>query len=50
MRLVPVTLPPGWAKLATSPLAYGAMLAAIVLDLWLLLAFFRTRRSGFAAA
>jgi len=37
-------------KLATSPLAYGAMLAAIVLDLWLLLAFFRPRRTGFAAA
>jgi len=37
-------------KLAASPLAYGAMLGAIVLDLWLLLAFFRTRRTALAAA
>src|SRR3954464_4223570 len=37
-------------KLAASPVAYGAMLGAIVLDVWLLLAFFRTRRSAFVAA
>ena len=37
-------------KLATSPFAYGAMVAAIVLDLWLLLAFFRTRRTTLASA
>ena len=37
-------------KLAASPVAYGAMLGAIVLDLWLLLAFFRTRRTALAAA
>jgi uncharacterized protein len=37
-------------KLAATPVAYGAMLAAIVLDLWLLLAFFRTRRAALASA
>jgi uncharacterized protein len=37
-------------KLAASPFAYGAMAAAIVLDLWLLFAFFRTRRSAVAVA
>ena len=37
-------------KLATSPLAYSAMAVAIVLDLWLLLAFFKSRRSTLAAA
>jgi uncharacterized membrane protein YfcA len=37
-------------KLAATPVAYGAMLAAIVLDLWLLLAFFRTRRTVLASA
>src|SRR3954471_2756107 len=37
-------------KLAATPVAYGAMLAAIVLDLWLLLAFFRTRRAVLASA
>ncbi len=37
-------------KLATSPFAYGAMAAAVLLDLWLLTMFFRTRRSALAAA
>src|SRR5436309_1370678 len=37
-------------KLATSPFAYGAMAAAVLLDLWLLTTFFRTRRSALAAA
>jgi uncharacterized membrane protein YfcA len=37
-------------KLATSPLAYGAMAIAILLDLWLLFAFFRSRRSTLAPA
>jgi uncharacterized membrane protein YfcA len=37
-------------KLATSPFAYGAMAAAVLLDLRLLTAFFRTRRSALAAA
>jgi uncharacterized protein len=37
-------------KLAASPFAYGAMAAAIMLDLWLLFAFFRTRRSAPAVA
>jgi uncharacterized membrane protein YfcA len=37
-------------KLATSPLAYGAMAVAILLDLWLLFAFFRSRRSTLAPA
>jgi uncharacterized membrane protein YfcA len=37
-------------KLATSPFAYGAMAAAVLLDLRLLTMFFRTRRSALAAA
>jgi len=37
-------------KLAAGPLAYSAMAAAVLLDLWLLLAFFRTRRSALVAA
>jgi hypothetical protein len=37
-------------KLATSPLAYSAMAVAVLLDLWLLLAFFKSRRSTLAAA
>jgi uncharacterized membrane protein YfcA len=37
-------------KLASGPLAYSAMAAAVLLDLWLLYAFFRTRRSALAAA
>jgi uncharacterized membrane protein YfcA len=37
-------------KLAASPFAYSAMVAAILLDLYLLVAFFRTRRSALAAA
>src|SRR5438067_6515389 len=37
-------------KLAAGPLAYSAMAAAILLDLWLLLAFFRSRRSALAIA
>jgi uncharacterized membrane protein YfcA len=37
-------------KLATSPFAYGAMAAAVLLDGWLLTMFFRTRRSALAAA
>jgi uncharacterized membrane protein YfcA len=37
-------------KLATSPLAYSAMLAAVLLDLYLLAAFFRSRRAALAAA
>jgi uncharacterized protein len=37
-------------KLATSPSAYSAMAAAVLLDLWLLFAFFRSRRSALAAA
>ena len=37
-------------KVATGPLAYSAMLVAILLDLWLLLAFFRARRSALVAA
>jgi len=37
-------------KLASSPLAYSAMLGAVLLDLWLLLAFFRLRRVALAAA
>jgi uncharacterized protein len=37
-------------KLATSPLAYSAMAAAILLDLWLLFGFFRSRRTTLAAA
>jgi len=37
-------------KLAAGPLAYGAMLAAILLDLSLLFAFLRSRRSALAAA
>ncbi|HEX9435197.1 MAG TPA: sulfite exporter TauE/SafE family protein [Burkholderiales bacterium] len=37
-------------KLATSPFAYGAMAAGVLLDLWLLTMFFRTRRSALAAA
>ena len=37
-------------KLAQSPLAYSAMAVAVLLDLYLLHAFFRTRKSAFAAA
>ena len=37
-------------KLSTSPLAYSAMFAAVLLDLYLLVAFFRTRRAALAAA
>ena len=45
LRSVPEAL-----KLASGPLAYSAMAAAVLLDLWLLYAFFRTRRSALAAA
>jgi hypothetical protein len=37
-------------KLATSPFAYGAMTAAVLLDFCLLFTFFRVRRSALAAA
>ena len=37
-------------KLATSPLAYSAMLAAVLLDAFLLITFFRLRRSAPAMA
>jgi len=37
-------------KLATSPLAYSAMFAAVLLDAFLLITFFRSRRSALAAA
>jgi uncharacterized membrane protein YfcA len=37
-------------KLAQSPMAYGAMAAAVVLDLYLLFAFFKSRRAVLAAA
>ena len=37
-------------KLVASPAAYGAMAAAVLLDLYLLLAFFRSRRAALAAA
>jgi uncharacterized membrane protein YfcA len=37
-------------KLVTSPLAYSAMAVAVLLDLWLLLVFFKSRRSALVAA
>jgi len=37
-------------KLATSPFAYSAMLGAVLLDLCLLIAFFRSRRVALAVA
>jgi uncharacterized membrane protein YfcA len=37
-------------KLVQSPMAYGAMAAAVALDLYLLFAFFKTRRAALAAA
>src|SRR5438270_2977153 len=37
-------------KLSASPLAYSAMAAAVLLDLWLLLAFFKSRRTALAPA
>lgn len=37
-------------KLATSPLAYSAMFAAVLLDLYLLVNFFRSRRAALVAA
>src|SRR5262245_3411046 len=37
-------------KLAASPLAYSAMATAVLLDLWLLLAFFKSRRAALAPA
>ena len=37
-------------KLATGPVAYSAMLAAILLDAYLLVAFFRSRRSALVTA
>lgn len=37
-------------KLVASPAAYGALAAAVLLDLFLLLAFFRSRRVALAAA
>lgn len=37
-------------KLAQAPFAYGAMAAAVLLDLWLLHAFFKSRRPALAAA
>ena len=37
-------------KLATSPLAYSAMFAAVLLDAFLLIAFFRSRRAALAMA
>jgi uncharacterized membrane protein YfcA len=37
-------------KLATSPLAYSAMAVAVLLDVFLLYSFFRSRRSTLAAA
>jgi len=37
-------------KLAQGPLAYGPMALAVLLDAWLLYAFFRGRRTAFAGA
>jgi uncharacterized membrane protein YfcA len=37
-------------KLVQSPMAYGAMAAAVLLDLYLLLAFFKSRRAALVAA
>jgi uncharacterized protein len=37
-------------KLVQSPMAYGAMAAAVLLDLYLLFAFFKSRRAALAAA
>jgi len=37
-------------KVASSPAAYSAMAVAVVLDLWLLVAFFRSRRTTLARA
>ena len=37
-------------KLVQSPAAYGAMATAVLLDLYLLFAFFRSRRAALAAA
>lgn len=37
-------------KLASGAAAYGPMLAAVLLDAWLLYAFFRKRKTSFAAA
>ena len=37
-------------KLASGPLAYSAMLAAVLLDLFLLVGFFRSRRAALAVA
>jgi hypothetical protein len=37
-------------KLVASPAAYGALAAAVLLDLFLLFAFFRSRRVALAAA
>ena len=37
-------------KLASGPLAYSAMIAAVLLDIYLLVNFFRTRRAALASA
>jgi hypothetical protein len=37
-------------KLVQSPMAYGAMATAVLLDLYLLFVFFKSRRMALAAA